>query len=101
LGQFNIAIEVTSGNQADLVRWELRVVGFFKKRQENVRVKIGTIGYRNEGTDIPKSEIKRIRELADLTEENGVDSRSFYSTGVVVDAFVCRYRRVLQRLARV
>ena len=101
LGQFNITIDVASGNQADLFRHEPRVVGVFRRRQETVRVKIGTIGYRDEGTDIPKSEVKRIRELCGLTEDKGVDSRSFYSTGVVVDAFVCRYRRVLQRLARV
>jgi hypothetical protein len=101
LGQFGITIEVASGNQADLVRYEQRVVGIFVKRQEKFRNKIGTIGYRDEGTDIPKSEVKKIRELCGLVEETGVDSRSFYSTGVVVDAFVCRNRRVLQRLARV
>ncbi len=101
LAQFNITIEVTSGNQAELVRYEQRTVGLFRSRQERVRVKIGTIGYRDEGTDIPKSEVKRIRELCGLTEDKGVDSRSFYSTGVVVDNFVCRYRRVLHRLARV
>ena len=49
----------------------------------------------------PKSDLKKIRELCELTEERGVDSRVFYSTGVVVDAFVCRYWRVLHRLARV
>jgi len=101
LGQFNVYIEVSSGNQAELVRYEQRVVGIFVKRQEKVRAKIGSIGYRDEGTDIPKSEVKRIRELCGLTEEQGVDSRSFYSTGVIVDAFVCRYRGVLHRLARV
>jgi len=101
LGQFSITIEVTSGNQAELVRYEQRTVGIFRKRQEKIRVKFGNIGYRDEGTDIAKSEIKRIRELCGLTEGKGVDSRSFYSTGVVVDAFVCRYRRVLHRLARV
>jgi len=101
LGQFNINIEVSGGNQAELVRYEQRVVGIFRQRQEKVRVRIANIGYRDEGTDIPKSEIRRIREVCGLTEEQGVDSRSFYSTGVVVDAFVCRFRRVLHRLARV
>jgi len=101
LGQFNITIEVTDGNQAELVRYEQRVVGIFVKRQEKVRVKICHIGHRNEGTDIPKAEVKRIRERCGVTEDKGVGSGSFYSTGVVVDAFVCRYRRVLQRLAHV
>jgi death-on-curing protein len=101
LAQFSITIEVGSGNQAELVRYEQKVVGFFTRREERVRIRIGTIGYRDEGTDIPKSEVKRIRELCGLTEDKGIDSRSFYSTGIVVDAFVCRHRRVLHRLARI
>jgi len=101
LGQFNITIEVVSGNQAELVRLETRAAGIFRNRQKTVPVKVANIGYRDEGTDVPKSEVKRIRELCGLTEALGVDSRSFYSTGVVIDDFVCRYRRVLHRLARV
>jgi len=101
LGQFNVAIEVDRANHADLVRYEERAVGVLRRRRERVRVKIGSIGYRNEGTEIPKSEMKRIREMCALTEEDGVDSRAFYSTGIVVDDFVCRYRRVLRRLAKV
>ncbi len=94
LGQFTIAIEITAGNQADLVRYEQRVVGIFRKREGKVRVKIGTIGYGDEGTDIPKSEVKRIRELCALTQTDGW-------TSVVLFHGRCRYRRVLQRLARV
>jgi hypothetical protein len=68
---------------------------------ERVQVKIGTFGYRNEGADIPKSDIKRIRVMCGLREEEGVDSRAFYSQRVVIDAFICRYRRALHRLAPV
>jgi death-on-curing protein len=101
LGQFNIEVEVVGGNRAELVRYEERPAGILRRHTERVRVKIAGIGYRDEGTDIPKSEIKKIREVCALDEQQGVDSRAFYSTGVVVDAFVCRYRRVLHRLARV
>jgi death-on-curing protein len=100
LAQFGINIEVVDGNRAELVRYEQHRTGFLGRRTEQVRVRLGTVGYRNEGTDIPKSDIKDIRDLCGLTEERGVDSRAFYSTGVVVDAFVCRYRRALHRLAR-
>lgn len=102
LAQFKIEVEVVDGNRAELVRFEERTSGvpFFRKT-ERVRVRLATVGYRDEGTDLKKSDLKRIREQLGLTEEKGVDSRAFYSTGVVVDAFICRYRRVLQRLARV
>lgn len=33
-------------------------------------------------------------------DEDGVDSHSFYETGLVVDSFVRKYRRVLRKLAR-
>ena len=101
LAQFGISIETVEGNRAELVRYEDRPVGLLRRRLERVRLRIGGIGYRDEGTDIPKSEIKRIRSMCGLTEEEGVDSHAFYSTGVVVDAFICRYRRALHRLARV
>jgi death on curing protein len=101
LNQFNIEVEVMDANRAELVRYEERKTGLLRRRTERVQVKIAIIGYRDEGTDIPKSEIKRIREVCGLTEDKGVDSRAFYSTGVVVDDFICRYRRVLHRLAHV
>lgn len=99
LAQFSIELEVTGSNRATLVRYEERTSGLLRRRTERVRVKIADTGYRDEGTDIPKSEMKRIREACGLTEANGVDSHAFYSTGVVLDAFICRYRRVLLRLA--
>lgn len=101
LKQFNIEVQVVDANRVELVRFEERASGlpFFRKTQR-ARVKLGTVGYRDEGTDIAKSELKKIREMCGLTEEKGVDSRSFYSSGVVVDDFVCRYRRVLHRLSR-
>lgn len=101
LVRFDIEVEIIGANHAELVRYEERQVGLFRKRKERARIKLGKIGYRNEGTDIPRSEVKTIREMCGLTEENGVDSESFYTTGVIVDAFVCRYRRVLSRLAKV
>lgn len=101
LAQFNIEVAVVDANRAELARFEERMSGLpFLRKAQRVRVKLATVGYRDEGTDIPKSELKRIRELCGLTEQKGVDSRAFYSTGVVVDAFICRYRRVLQRLAK-
>jgi death-on-curing family protein len=101
LAGHGIEVEVVDGNRADLVRYEDRTTGFLRRRTERVRVRLGTVGYRNEGTALSKSEMKAIRQVCGLTEERGVDSRAFYSTGVVVDTFVCKYRRVLQRLAHV
>lgn len=99
LGQFDIEVEISGSNRATLYRDVEQPGGVFR-RAKLVRTKIGDIGYRDEGTDIAKSEMKHIRRLCGLTEEDGVDSHAFYSKGVVVDDFVCRYRRVLRRLAK-
>jgi len=99
LSPFGLEIEVKGANNAELVRYVQRPATLFRKPRKE-RVKIADVGYRDEGTDVPKSEVKRIRELGGLTERQGVDSHSFYTTGLVVDDFVMRYRNVLQRLAR-
>jgi len=100
LAQFGFGIANAGQNQAEIVRDEVRETGIIFRRQETVQVRVGYIGYRDEGTDIPKSELKRIRQMCNLTEADGVDSTAFYSTGIVVDAVLNRYRKVLQRLAR-
>jgi hypothetical protein len=43
---------------------------------------------------------KEIRRMCSLTEQDGVDSASFYAGADMVDAFVNQYRTVLRRLAR-
>jgi len=100
LGQFGIVVEPVEGNRAELVRYEDRPSGLFRRSATRVRVRLGTVGYRDEGTYLAKSDLKDIRVMCGLTEEQGVDSRSFYTTGAMVDAFVCYHRRVLHRLAR-
>lgn len=45
-------------------------------------------------------EIKSIRRALSLTEEDGVDSSSFYETRVVIDSFITSHRQVLRQLAR-
>lgn len=46
------------------------------------------------------SEIKALRRALKLTEEDGVDSESFYDSRVVIDSFITAHRQVLRKLAR-
>ena len=46
------------------------------------------------------NEIKNVREALGLTEENGVDSESFYDTQMVIDSYIRRHRNVLRKLAK-
>jgi death-on-curing protein len=88
------------GNHRDVIRLEEREVGLIRKRRETKRQRIGTIGYKDEGTFISIRDMKKIRELCGLREEDGVDSAAFYDAEAVIDAFVNHYRGVLNRLAR-
>jgi len=44
-------------------------------------------------------QVKHIRQMLKLCEEDGVTRDAFYSKGVRVDSFINEYRLVLRKLA--
>ena len=59
------------------------------------------IGYRNEGSDVSRRSIHKLRKDLQLDEEHGCDSDIFYNSGPRIPLFINRYRKVLNRLAKV
>jgi hypothetical protein len=57
--------------------------------------------YRNDGTDVERNTIRLVRQELGLTEEDGYDSAIFYDAAERVPEFIRRYRRTLDRLAKV
>lgn len=57
--------------------------------------------YRNEGEDVEKNTIQKIRKDLELDEEHGYDSDIFYNRGPRIPEFVNKYRKLLDRLAKV
>jgi death-on-curing protein len=100
LAQFDYHLESPRGNSIDVVRYADVTKGFIAKRTVRERKRIGNISWPGEGTEVGVKEIKRIRELCRLREEDGVDSDAFYSYTAVIDYFVNHYRKVLARLAK-
>ncbi len=100
LARFGFEMENTDGNAIDIVRREIQPPTLFRRRPSVKTTRIGTIGYRNEGTEVSLKDLKKVRQVCKLTEEHGVDTDAFYSDAAVVDAFINRYRAVLRRLAR-
>lgn len=88
------------GNHRDVIRLEEQTVGVLRKRKEIKRKRIGTIGYRDEGTVVVVSDLKKVRELCRLREEDGVHSEAFYDAEAILDGFVNQYRGILNRLAK-
>ncbi len=97
---FDYYLENPKNNSIDIVRHELVKKGWLPKREVRVTKRIGSIAWPGETREVAIKEIKRVREICRLREEDGVDSDSFYSYTIVVDSFVNRYRTVLRRLAK-
>jgi death-on-curing family protein len=100
LARFGFEIENNDANSVDVVRRETVAPSLFRRKPSTRTTRIGTIGYRNEGTEVSVKDLKRLRQMCKLTEGDGVDTDAFYSDAAVVDAFINRYRTVLRRLAR-
>lgn len=100
LGHFGFELEIRHGNMTDVIRVETQAPSLFRRHSRQSRTRIGTIGYRDEGTEVSLKDLKTLRQLCGLTETDGVDTDSFYNEAAVVDAFVNRYRTVLRRLGR-
>ena len=60
------------------------------------------IAYDDEGRDVEKGTISKVRRELELDDLNGgIDSASFYDNAPdAADGFIAKYRKILYRLAR-
>lgn len=100
LESFKYYLENPHGNSIDIVRYETVKRGLIRRREETIKKRVGNMSWPGEGHEVALNEIKTVREICRLREEDGVDSESFYNYAVVVDSFVNRYRTTLRRLAK-
>jgi prophage maintenance system killer protein len=49
---------------------------------------------------VPIDQIKAVRRVLSLTENDGIDSESFYDSRLVIDSFITSHRQVLRKLAK-
>ena len=59
------------------------------------------IHYRNEGSDVMRDTIRKVRTDLRLTDADGYDSTIFYNMDERIPSFIHTYRRTLDRLAKV
>jgi death-on-curing family protein len=78
------------------IRTKSRFLG--RPQEKTLRVQAA---YANEGREVEKGAINRIRRDLRLDDENGIDSRAFYDNEPTsAGEFIVRYRKTLRRLAR-
>jgi hypothetical protein len=86
LERYTCRLNVLPGNRIDIYRGKLRT-------------QIG--GYRNDGEEVSKQTIHKIRKDLELDDKNGYDSDIFYDAGPRIPEFIHKYRKLLIRLAKV
>jgi death-on-curing protein len=101
LSSFGYELEDHNKNMIRIVRYVIVKKGFFIKKEIKERKPIENIPWPGENRLVNINEIKRIRKICNLEEQDGVDSDSFYNYTSIVDSFINKYRKVLNRLAKV
>ena len=98
LAAYGCVFEVRSGNKMSVTRTTDVRRGLFGGRAPELQA---VVGYKDEGREADPGTIKLVRRRLHLDEENGVDSKDFYSRGqFAFGEFVRNYRKVLSKLAR-
>lgn len=97
LNNFNFNIANPSGNRIGVYQFKRKKLTF--KKNEFVEKKIGSIGFPSWTRQVPKSELKRVREITQLTDFYGVDSQTFYNGIDDLEKLIAEYQEPLKRLA--
>lgn len=101
LGRHGYQVMTPADNHVDVVRLRSERVGpFFNRRTRTVTERVARIGWPDGGRIVSMRDLKLVRRMCRLTEEDGVDSSAFYDDEAVVDGFINHYRTILRRLAK-
>lgn len=90
-------IKHPSGNYIDLIEYKKPKFKIFSS--SNTERKLGKIGFPGWSKQVPKAELKKARELCNLTAENGFDSQVFYKEADALELLIAEYHQPLKNLA--
>ncbi|WP_299932295.1 type II toxin-antitoxin system death-on-curing family toxin [uncultured Nocardioides sp.] len=101
LGEYGVRCEQAKnvGNRMNLYRdvEERRSLGFGKRK----RTLQCQVVYGDEGREVNRGDLRRLRTALQLDDEHGVDSSAFYDGDPrPAGEFILEYRRILRRLAK-
>lgn len=97
LSHYNYELDDPYGNAIKIFRI-VEEKPLFRPRR-TVRQHIATIGYPRDSAILSMNNVKYVRKVCKLQEEDGVDSDAFYGDGATIDTFINQHRKILQRLA--
>ena len=98
LRRFECELEpAAKGSQLDIRRQVPRPSTLRPKRTRTLKTHVA---WRDDGTEVTRNTLSKIRRDLELDEDHGKDSRVFYGDEAAPDDFIQQYRTVLRRLAR-
>lgn len=99
LERFDYSLQHPKKNTIDIVKFEEATTGLIRRKRVPVEKRIGSIAYPGDNRIVAMRDLKQVRRICRLTEEDGCDTDAFYHKAAIVDGFVNRYRTILRRLA--
>lgn len=100
LRKFDLELGTPNSNTVEVLRYVEERGRWPWSKPVRVPQRVCKIGWHSEGSPVAPREIRNLRRIAGLREEDGVDARSFYDDEAVVDAFINEHRTILRKLAR-
>ena len=100
LREHDIYLENPKGNYRDVIKYEYKRKHLFAKK-ERVGRRVAHIPYPREGMEVGKKVLKTVREACNLTEKDGYDSEMFYGAETSICKFIVKYKKTLNRLAKI
>jgi death-on-curing family protein len=98
LNRFGFDLKYPNNNHIDVYKFQERKL-VFSKKAHLIEKKIGVIGFPGMTKEVPRSVLKKARELCHLTEGYGLDSQVFFNEADTLDLLIAQYREPLKRLA--
>jgi death-on-curing family protein len=99
LHSFDCQLErpISPGSKINIIR-EVKNRKFLKKTTETLKIQIHC---STEGAEVKRNTINKLRNKLQLDEKHGIDSKAFYENALVsADEFIIKYRKTLDRLAK-
>jgi len=104
LQSHGFSLENPSKNAIDVIKEEVVQKGYVIKREIRERKRIGSIHFPGDTRFVSIDQIKYVRKMCNLREEDGILTDHFYEdnaeSDVKIDVFINEYRTILRRLAK-
>src|SRR6266566_3669363 len=99
LNRFGARLGIPHDNRVDVIQEVEEYRGILSLGKKRVQKRVTQIGFHDWGSEVPRGEIKHVREELGLIPAKNVDSQVFYQGVDPMEALIREYNGPLQRLA--